>query len=129
MRWGHRRGGVTPIGPKKGFIKKASVSQLNGAREISSKSSDIAREGGNINRTISRMRAEKKREDIGTLSDDELRAKVNRMNLEQQYSNLSSNQISRGQEHARNALELTGSVLAVGASAAAILLAAKQLKG
>ena len=63
------------------------------------------------------------------MSDEELRAKVNRMNLEQQYSSLNANQVSKGQSYAQSTLEITGSVLAIGASAAAILLAAKQLKG
>lgn len=124
MRWGVRK--VTPIGPSS---RKLTSKQLSGTGEVLNRSSNIAREGANINRSVSSLRATKRKEDVSSMSDEELRAKVNRMNLEQQYASLNSSQVSKGQSYAQSALEITGSVLAIGASAAAIMLAAKQLKG
>lgn len=71
----------------------------------------------------------KKKTDLSKLSDDELKKRVARMNLEQSYRSLSSVDKSRGAEIARNILEGVGATVAVGASIASILMSIHTLKG
>lgn len=71
--------------------------------------------------------------DLSKMTDAELRAQINRWQLEKQYSSLyleaNAPQVSRGRERVQQILELSGNVLAVGASAVGLALAIKQLKG
>lgn len=53
------------------------------------------------------------KEDIKKLSDVELRERVNRMNLEQQYSKLSSGKTSKGKSAATKVLTVAGTGVAV----------------
>lgn len=74
-----------------------------------------------------------KRLNLENMSDKELRDKINRELLEQQYNKLfadiSPAQISRGREILRNTLEAAGSVLAITGSALSVALAIKELRG
>jgi hypothetical protein len=63
------------------------------------------------------------------MSDEELKAVVKRMNMEQQYRDLKSKQTANGQTYVRETLEIAGSALAITSSAIGIALAIKQLKG
>jgi len=127
MHWGVRRGSNSESSG--GEKHKMTTDQLIRAKEVTDHSSKITEQGGKINKSISVARAAKNQEDIAKLSDAELKAKVARMNMEQQYANLSANQISKGQAYAKSALDVGGSVLAIGSSAIGIALAMKQLKG
>ena len=62
------------------------------------------------------------------MSDSELKERVKRLNLEQQYSQLTSGNVSRGENYVRNTLEIAGSALAITSSAIAIAVGIKQLK-
>lgn len=57
---------------------------------------------------------------VKNFSDDELRKRVARLQLEKQYSDLSSNTISRGEYVVNNALDLTESMVGIAASAATV---------
>ena len=67
------------------------------------------------------------------LSDKEMRDKINRELLEQQYNKLfaeiSQPTISRGRQYLSNVLNVAGDVLTVTSSSLAIALAIKELKG
>lgn len=126
MRWGHRRGSNSDSGSSSKPKKKVNLDKV---KEAAGTSSGIAKEAGNINRSISDIRNTRKREDLSKLSDSELQARVKRLNLEQQYSNLNTGQISNGQMYAKSVLEIAGSALAITSSAVAIAVAMKQLKG
>ena len=63
------------------------------------------------------------------MTNAELQEKIQRMSLEQQYANLSANQVSKGRANVDTALQVAGGVLAVTSSALGIALAIKQLKG
>ena len=121
MHWGVRRGPRSDGG--------TSSADLNRVKNVAENSSKIAEEGGKITKSIGTIRATRKREDISQLTDSELKTKIARMNLEQQYSTLASNQISKGQAYAKSTLEIAGSTLAIGSSAIGIAVAIKQLKG
>jgi hypothetical protein len=67
--------------------------------------------------------------DLSDMSDKELRDKINRELLERQYNDVfNSPETSRGREIVREALDIGGGVLGVGASALGIALAIQQLK-
>ncbi len=80
----------------------------------------------------SRPASEKKSLDLSSMTDSEMREQINRKMLEQQYTNLfaedTSPAISTGRTYVTNALEVAGSVLAVGSSALGIALAIRELK-
>ena len=61
-------------------------------------------------------------------TDAELKAKVNRLNMEKQYSDLTSADRGRGSYYLGNMLDIVGSVTAIGASAVGIAVAIRQLK-
>lgn len=113
MKWGVRR---TP-------------EQLQRTKSHIDTASGMVKEAKNINNSVSKIRSTVKRKDLSKMSDQELRDRVNRMNLEQQFSQLSSSKVSKGESYVRNTLEIAGSALAVTSSAVAIAVGIKQLRG
>lgn len=113
MKWGQRRTEAQLL-KTKGHIDSAS---------------NIVKEVKNINTSVGNFKSKSNKKDLTSMSDQELREKVSRMNMEQQYSNLSANQTSKGQTYVKNMLDVAGGVLAIAGSAAAIAVALKQLKG
>ena len=113
MKWGVRK---TPeqLARTKGNVDSAS---------------GIVKEAKNVNSSVSSIRSTSREKDLSSMSDKELRERVNRMNMESQYSTLSSNQTSKGQTYTTNTLEIAGSALAITSSALAIAISIKQLKG
>ena len=73
------------------------------------------------------------RMDLTKMTDQELRQKIQREQLERQYNDLFGKEeqakISKGREITRNTLDVAGSVLAVGSSALGIALAIRELRG
>lgn len=124
QKWGVRRfqnkdGSRTSLGKKRMSLDNKKTVVEGGRR--------IVDESRNINRTIAGMR-KKKSVDLSKMTDEELRKRINRMNLEQQYSNLTSS-TSKGHAYVDNTLAIAGSALAVTSSALTIALTIKQLKG
>lgn len=74
----------------------------------------------------------KKTMDLSKMTDKEMRDKINRELLEQQYNKLfaeiSEPTISKGRQYVKNTLSVAGDVLAVTSSSLAIALAIKELK-
>lgn len=77
----------------------------------------------------SRALRTKKTVDLSEMSDQELRDRINRANLERQYLSSLEPEVSKGRDYARAVLDTAGSVLALGSSALAIALAIKELRG
>lgn len=72
----------------------------------------------------------KQKMDLSKMSDKEMRDRINREILERQYNEMFAPQKStRGREYASQILEVSGDVLAIGASALGIALAIKELRG
>jgi hypothetical protein len=66
--------------------------------------------------------------DLSNMSDQEMRSQINRAMLERQYQDMFAPQKEqKGREFANRALETTGTVLTVGASAISIALGIRQL--
>ena len=66
--------------------------------------------------------------DVSTMSDAELRSRINRMNMEKQYKQLRAEQISTGRDKASDFLSTVGDLLAIGASAATIAAAVYTIR-
>jgi hypothetical protein len=110
---------------------KWGVHKLRTAKSVAESSSKIFKEGANIAGTGGNNRRPSKamKKELSSMSDQELRAKINRLNMEQQYANLSPSRSARGAAFAKATLEVAGSVAAIGSSALAIALAIKSAKG
>ena len=158
MKWGVRRyqnkdGSLTPAGQKRydrdvrenNAKKKDNRIVIDGpdakrwakedtsrAKRVVDTSSDMVRELKNIERST-RSSTNKTSMDLSKMTDQELRDKINRANLERQYNDLFAPQqapkVSKGREYARDILDTAGTVLAVGSSALGIALAIKELRG
>ena len=132
MRWGKRKSFVGPVQPVKTRThnKLPSQNTLNSTKSIS----DHSRFGVDaIRNTSSQTHRNKKgsigREQARSMTDAELKQKINRLNLEQQYANLSANNVSKGRVNMENTLAVAGGVLATASSVLGIALAVKQLTG
>ena len=88
------------------------------------------KEGANIAKTVSRKagKSKKVKNDISSMSDQELRERINRMNMEQQYAKLNPSKTAKGAEYASTILEVAGSVAAIGGSIAAVAVAIHEFK-
>ena len=80
-----------------------------------------------------RPKAKRKSMDLSKMTDKEMRDKINRELLEQQYQKLFSEieepKISKGREYVKDVLSVAGDVLAVSSSSLAIALSIKELRG
>lgn len=105
---------------------------MSRAKKTVDSASGLVKEAKAIERE-SRPTAVKKKMDLSNMTDQQLRDKINRANLEKQYNDLfgepATVTVSKGRKFAQNFLEVGGSVLAVGSSALGIALAIKELRG
>lgn len=142
MHWGVRRFGVTDSGSRYKKARRAGVDKVEARRKVESENPGLAinsskkrvdsvagtiKEAKKINDTIAGAR--RKKVDLSHMTDQELKARVARMNLENQYNNLTSGEVSKGHAYVSKTLDVAGTVLAVGSSALGIAVAMKQLKG
>ena len=132
MRWGKRKSFVGPVQSVKTRThnKLPSQNTLNSTKSIS----DHSRLGVDaIRNTSSQTHRNKKgsigREQAKSMTDAELKQKINRLNLEQQYANLSANNVSKGRVYMENTLAVAGGVLATTGSILGVALEVKQLTG
>lgn len=95
------------------------------AGQIAKSTGDIASRTSDIIRRSSK----KQGEDLSKYSDSDLQKMVNRMRLEQQYSDLKSDEIKSGARIVSDAIDTIGDIAAIGVSAAMIVSMIKQIKG
>ena len=153
MKWGVRRyqnkdGSLTPAGQKRyerdqrenaGKKKGNKVGQAEPnrwVREDMERTKRLADSSTHMTNELKRINDKaikdtpKAKMDLSEMSDQEMRAQINRALLERQYNDMfAPQQVSKGREHAAQVLETAGSVLAVTSSALGIALAIKELKG
>lgn len=153
MKWGVRRyqnkdGSLTPAGQKRyerdqrenaGKKKGNKVGQADPNRwvkEDMERTKRLADSSTHMTNELKKINDKaikdtpKVKMDLSEMSDQEMRAQINRALLERQYNDMfAPQQVSKGREHATKVLETTGSVLAVTSSALGIALAIKELKG
>ena len=109
---------------------------IDNFKRKSDNSTAIAREGLKIGnegtKLYDRFASRKKTSavDLSSMTDKELQARINRLNMEQTYQRLTaSNETSKGRQFVDDVLSVGGSALAVTSSALAIALSIKQLRG
>ena len=108
--------------------KRWAKEDVSRSKRVVDSSSDMVRELKNIDRNTKTRKTQKL--DLSKMSDQELRDRINRANLEKQYNDMFAPQTtSKGREYASKVLETAGTVLAVGSSALGIALAIKELRG
>ena len=94
---------------------------VDAGKEITSTAQDIVATGDKKN---------KKPLDLSNMTDEELRAQINRKLLEQQYDNLYNKQeVSKGRKYVDDVLNYGGAVLGIASSAIGIAIAIQKLKG
>ena len=158
MKWGVRRyqnkdGTLTPAGKKrydrdiKDNLAKKKDSRIDTSnpdanrwvkedikrrKKIVDTSSDLVKQIQNVEKET-RPRSTKQKMDLSKMTDKELRDRINRELLENQYNNLFAPEIapsiSKGRDFAKKTLDVAGTTLTLTGSALAIALAIKELKG
>ena len=113
------------VGSLKGH-NMSGVDVVNRSLGIVSKSASAAKKINDI--SFNSKNVERSRKKLESMSDDDLRKAVNRMDLERQYSNLKSETVSRGRVTAEKVLSIAGDALAIGVSATAIAVSIANLK-
>lgn len=84
----------------------------------------------NINDHVGSNRRAKamRKMDVSQMTDQELRERVGRLNMEKQFKSLMTEDIDSGNKYVSNVLSTIGDVVAVGASIASIAVAINTLK-
>lgn len=121
QKWGVRRyesanGTLTEAG------KKRYKQDVKIGKSASKLATDVAKVGSN------KHQSKTIKKDYSHITDQELKARVNRLNLERQYGTLTGDtkRARSGEDYVRESLQTLGSVLAVGTTALALYM---QLKG
>lgn len=103
---------------------EASKIVLEGTSKTLNDASNIV---GNIGKNKSKVI---NKADYTKLSDDELRKKINRLNMERSYGELTGDakRVRSGADWTREILQTTGAVVAIGATVATTILALNDIK-
>lgn len=148
MKWGVRRyenpdGTLTELGKarygskaekdpdNKGYYRDVEASQdaLN-ASKAAKGGSQAANAAGNIaNRAREKERAKAKAKiDLSNMSDEEIRKRVNRMNLERQYKDLLTSDVGAGKAAVKDFLDTVGDVITIAGGIAVIASSAYMIR-
>lgn len=122
MRWGVRKATATDkrrIGDAgtAANVFKSSQSGIEGASKVA---------GGVGN--LSRGPSKKVKKEMSKMSDAELRSRINRQMMEQQYASLNPNKVQRGASTVKSILDIAGGVAAIAGSAATVYMAMKKAR-
>ena len=101
-------------------VNKTNIdfAKISGAASTTAKGLGKANEA---NTAIARIKNRKQaQQEMSTMDNKQLREKIERLNLEQQYSNLTSSRMSKGHQYVKNTLDVAVPLVEVAASAAAI---------
>lgn len=125
MKWGVRRTDAQLGHPTGKIDLKKTKNKVDAA-------GTIVNETKNIN-DIASKKAQKKAQkqklsETKTMSDQELRERVNRLNMEQQYVRMSTEQINAGRSNVNSILNNVGTAISLTSSALSIALAIQKLK-
>ena len=99
-------------------------------KRLTEASSTMVNDLKNVNNNRIKRSSNKNRMDLSSMSDKEMRDRINRAYLEKQYDDMfNPKKVSRGKQVVSSVLESTGTALTLTASALGIALAIKELKG
>ena len=144
MKWGVRRyqnkdGSLTELGKRRlgknsGSNLKDSINaelskdyaNISGGLKSASK---VATNSSEAVSTLGRMKRRKiaRELNLSKMSDQELREKINRMDLERRYTDLIASQRTTGYDYVRDILAIGGSGLAAAGSAYAIMMSLRKI--
>lgn len=128
MKWGVRRARGSD-----GTVssKKSTPTDMAVRKKSLETGATAAREAGSAINTFSKRKenefSNQKRAEAKKMSEKELKEAINRLNLEQQYRNLSTRDIEVGKTTVQDFLAVSGNVLTVAAAGAGLALTIKQL--
>lgn len=112
--------------------KRWAREDLERSKKVIDANSDLVKEFKKLEQ-VTTPAPKAKKLDLSKMSDKELRDKINRELLEQQYNKLfadtSPSEVSKGRTLVKDTLEVAGSVLAIAGSSLSIALAIKELRG
>ena len=113
-----------------GAVHQTVANDYKNASSVLQSASNVAKAASSIsNRGANRKQAKVMNQmDLSKMSDKELQVAINRLNLERNYKALSTEHIKSGRDYVSSFLSTTGDVLAIGASAASIMMMIHQLK-
>ena len=101
-------------------------SKLDRTKKVVDASNDM------VNKTKNAIKSSKTKTkmDLSDMTDQQLREKINRANLERQYNDLfGTEEVSIGEKYALRVLDIAGDILSIGGSAVALALTIKQIRG
>ena len=97
------------------------------AEKFMKESGTVVSETGKLIKTAKKKNDIKQERESKKLTDQELKKRIERMNLEKQYESLKAEDYSRGHMTADDILSTVGSVVTIGASIATMIAVAKGL--
>lgn len=119
----------------KRLAAEATYRKLSGSSNKSSleRTKDIIDDSNRIVnqvRNSTQGRPEKEKLDLSNMTDQELRDRINRANLERQYNDMFApeTQVSKGRQYVNDIMNTTGAILSIGSSALAIALTIQQMR-
>ncbi len=115
---------VTGVGKLTGK-KTTAVGTVSQGFNTVSKSAQTANKIADVARN--KKDAKRSRAKLSSMSDQDLKETVNRMDMERQYANLKRDTVDRGKVNVTKVLEITGDVVQVGASAVMLAVGIKKL--
>ena len=101
---------------------------ISPAEKVIKETGNVATETGKIITTAKKAKGIKNGREVKQLSDQELRKRIDRLNLEKQYESLVEEDYRRGHITADDILSTVGSVVSIGGSIAAMLAVAAMVK-
>lgn len=108
--------------------QNAKSSSVEKAKKVVDATSTVVGQAKNLTKPSGRQT---EKLDLSKITDQQLRDRINRTNLEKQYNDMFAPPatVSKGKQYASNILEVAGTTLAIGSSALGIALAIKELRG
>lgn len=117
-----------PLSKRQQMLNAAFTPGKKGKPSPAEKITRSSTEAISSSKDLVRKTQRKKSYSVSRMSDSELRAAVNRLELERRYESLKNEDISRGRRKISYILDIMGSLLAISSSAAAIGTAVYQIK-
>jgi hypothetical protein len=111
--------------------EKPKPTKLENAKEAVDTASKLVNKAKDINQKGINKSSKKQTVDLSSMTDQELRDRINRYNLEKQYNEIFNDKptVSKGREYVSKTLDVAGDVLSVVGPAVTIAVAISKLKG
>lgn len=108
-------------------VKKGKGDKPSPAEKIFRSSSEAINATSRMYRTIKDDTV--KKEDLSRYSEEELKKKIARLDLERRYSELNSKNVSDGKDYLMTVLDVVGGLSVIAGSAASIAVAIHEIRG